>query len=85
VHRFDDAKIREKIIKSGALEVKVEKTVLPVERVRAEGISRLGSLDEKLRKWAETSGTEISDGVFKKLQSLGENLNTEEDGLQRTA
>lgn len=85
VHRFDDVKIREKLIKSGVLEVKVEKMVMPSERIRAEGISRLKGLDEKLRKWSETSGTEVSDGVFEKLRFLGEDPNTEESELQKIA
>jgi exonuclease SbcD len=85
VHKIDEKELKEKLLNIGAADVKIEKTVIPTERVRAEGISRLNSLDEKLRKWGETSGTEISDGVFEKLQSLGEKLNTEEGELQKIA
>ena len=54
----------------GAAEIKIEKTVVPRQRVRAEGISRLASIDDKLRKWAETVGEDLSVGVFKKLALL---------------
>lgn len=85
VHKINEKEIKNNLLNAGAADVKIEKTVTPTERVRAEGISRINNLDEKLRKWGETSGIEISDGVFKKLQSLAENLNPEEGELQKIA
>jgi hypothetical protein len=41
---------------AGAAHVQMEGRVMPVMRVRAEGISRAGSLAEKLRVWARLNG-----------------------------
>jgi len=70
VHMVDEKVLKEKLAAMGAAEIKIEKTVVPRQRVRAEGISRLASLDDKLRKWAETVGEDLPDGVFKKLALL---------------
>lgn len=70
VHKVDEKALREKLSVMGAAEITIEKTVTPRQRVRSEGISGFVSLEEKLRKWAEISGIDISDGVFKKLASL---------------
>lgn len=70
VHKVDEKGLREKLSVMGAAEIRIEKTVAPRQRIRAEGISGLVSLEEKLRKWAEISGVDISDGVFKKLEML---------------
>lgn len=70
VHKVDEKVLKEKLSDMGAAEIKIEKTVVPRQRVRAEGISRLASIDDKLRKWAETVGEDLSVGVFKKLALL---------------
>lgn len=70
VHKVDEKALREKLSVMGTAEITIEKTVAPRQRIRAEGISGLVSLEEKLRKWAEISGVDISDGVFKKLEML---------------
>jgi len=70
VHKVDEKALREKLSVMGAAEITIEKTVAPRQRVRAEGISGLVSLEEKLRKWAEISGVDISEGVFRKLAML---------------
>lgn len=41
-----------------AAEVKLEAHVIPVVRSRAEGISRMQSLGDKLRRWAEATGVQ---------------------------
>ena len=51
---MDDAALRRLAYEKGAAHVKIEKTVLPMTNVRSEGISRLRSLDEKLKRWGET-------------------------------
>ena len=70
VHKVDEKDLKEKLSDMGAAEIKIEKTVVPRQRVRAEGISRLASIDDKLRKWAKTVGEDLSVGVFKKLALL---------------
>ncbi|RJQ22222.1 MAG: hypothetical protein C4560_02560 [Nitrospiraceae bacterium] len=70
VHQVDELLLRENLLKVGASDVKIEKTVIPVERVRAEGISKLNSVEDKLRKWAETAGIEITGSLVEKLHCL---------------
>ncbi|EGQ61679.1 DNA repair exonuclease-like protein [Acidithiobacillus sp. GGI-221] len=45
---------------AGACAVKIEGRVLPILRARAEGISKSGTLDDKLRQWAATTGTDAA-------------------------
>ena len=54
----------------GAAHVKIEKTVLPMTNVRSEGISRLRSLDEKLKRWGELNGQPITASLLDKLRLL---------------
>lgn len=70
VHTLDELSLRNNLLNAGASEIKIEKTVIPIERVRAEGISKLNSVEDKLRKWAETAGIEINDSVIEKLHQL---------------
>jgi exonuclease SbcD len=70
VHTFDELSLRNNLLNAGASEIKIEKTVIPLERVRAEGISKLNSVEDKLRKWAETAGIEIAGSVIEKLHQL---------------
>jgi len=71
IHRVNDEELKRTAIeKYGAEEVKIEKTIIPKVRVRAEGISRIQALDEKLRRWGETIGQNVPQGVFSKLESL---------------
>ena len=81
VHTIDEHALKEEALKK-ASEVKIEKTVVPKQRIRAEGISLLTSHEQKLKKWAETTGTEISESVLEKLHQL-ENENQTQD--QRAA
>ncbi|MCK6374108.1 MAG: metallophosphatase family protein [Zoogloea sp.] len=43
---------------AGAAQTKLEGRIVPVVRARAPGISQLGSLDGKVRRWAELTGVE---------------------------
>lgn len=70
VHTIDELSLRDNLLNAGASEIKIEKTVIPVERVRAGGISKLNSVEDKLRKWAETAGIEITGNVIAKLHLL---------------
>jgi len=77
VHSVDEEALRDALVASGAVAIKVEKTVRPHERVRAEGISKISSFDEKLRKWIETTGTDVSSGVFEKLKTIEKEMENE--------
>jgi exonuclease SbcD len=70
VHTMDELSLRDNLLNAGASEIKIEKTVIPVERVRAGGISKLNSVEDKLRKWAENTGIEITDSLVEKLHLL---------------
>ena len=80
-HEVDREAIQHILENAGAAAVKTEGRVIPVIRVRAEGISKANSLDEKLQKWAETTSVE-----FSPLQQRLHQLTTQEpeailDGL----
>jgi len=70
VAQVDDATLRKLAYERGAVHVKIEKTVLPMTNVRSEGISRLRSLDEKLKRWGELNGQLITAGLLDKLRQL---------------
>lgn len=59
-HEVDRDAIQHILENAGAAAVKTEGRVIPVIRVRAEGISKANSLDEKLQKWAETTSVEFN-------------------------
>ena len=66
----DDAALRKLAYEKGAAHVKIDKTVLPMTNVRSEGISRLRSLDEKLKRWGELNGQPIAPSLLDKLRQL---------------
>ena len=68
--KVDDAALRRLAYEKGAVEVKIEKTVLPVTNVRSEGISRLKSLREKLERWGDLNSQPITTSLFDKLSML---------------
>jgi exonuclease SbcD len=70
VAQVDDAALRRLAYEKGAARVKIEKTVLPMTNVRSEGISRLKSLDEKLKRWGEMNGQPITASLLDKLRLL---------------
>lgn len=71
IHKVDEEQLRRTAIeKYGVEEVRIEKTIIPKVRVRAGGISKIKTLDEKIIKWGETVGQDIPQGVFSKLASL---------------
>ena len=57
----------------GATEVKLEGRVIPVVRSRAEGISQAHSLAEKVRRWAEATGVEVT---ACRLSTWGQRIST---------
>lgn len=58
-----------KKILSVAADVKVEGTVLAIQRQRCAGISTISSVSERFNKWCEFSGTP-SDGLDDRLAAL---------------
>jgi len=70
VHNVDETTLRKALTSSGAAGVRIEKVVVPKQRVRAEGISKVLSLEKKLKKWAEVCGLDVPAGAFSKLSLL---------------
>jgi len=70
LHKVDEEAIRAAALARGAADVKIEKVIIPKIRVRAEGISRSTSLEDKLMQWAQTTGAEITREVIEKLDVL---------------
>jgi len=66
----DDAALRRLAYEKGATEVKIDKTVLPITNTRSEGISRLKSITEKLKRWGELNGQPITESLLAKLEML---------------
>jgi exonuclease SbcD len=73
LHKVDEEAIRSAALARGAADVKIQKTIVPKIRVRAEGISRSATLEEKLMRWAETTGAEITREIVEKLALLETN------------
>jgi len=70
LHKVDEEAIRAAALARGAADVKIEKVIIPQIRVRAEGISRATTLEDKLLRWAETTGAEITRETIEKLALL---------------
>lgn len=77
LHELAPDAIRAELLASGAREAKVERSIIPRERVRAAGISRLETLPEKVARWGETVATEIPAAVLS-LAARIEGLDIEE-------
>jgi DNA repair protein SbcD/Mre11 len=73
LHKVDEEAIRAAALARGAADVKIEKVIVPKIRVRAEGISRATTLEEKLMRWAETTSAEITRETIEKLSLLETN------------
>ena len=56
--------MEKQLIDAGATRVKVECQIIPKERQRAAGISKLTTLPEKVAKWGETIGQDIPQSVL---------------------
>lgn len=63
-HEVSRDALAAQFLEAGARKVKVEATVIPKQRTRAAGISRVYTLAEKIRLWGETTGTEIPQRVL---------------------
>lgn len=70
VHVVDEQAIKDKLLALGASEVKIERSIIPKQEVRAAGISGLTSLTEKFKKSCETAGVEITEAITQKVETL---------------
>lgn len=68
--KVDEQALRRAAIAKGAADVTFDKDIIPIQRVRAEGISRLSTLEEKLIAWGSTTGENITDSLKEKLGLL---------------
>ncbi len=66
-HEVDRAAINRLL--SGAVHVKLEGRILPIVRARAPGISQLGSLAQRVQRWAELCAVDPA-GILSCLQAL---------------
>lgn len=63
-HEVVRDELSQRFLDAGARKVKVEATIIPKQRTRAAGISRVCTLSDKVRLWGETTGTEIPQRVL---------------------
>lgn len=68
--KVDEEAIRAEAIARGAVDVKIEKKIIPKVRTRAEGISQEHDLYKKLMKWGETNDYAITVDMAEKLAAL---------------
>lgn len=64
-HTVDRADIEKRILAAGARRCKVEMTIIPRQRQRAAGISKIATLPEKVSTWGATVDEDIPEGVLK--------------------
>lgn len=76
-HQVDRDQLSSRFLEAGARRVKIEATIIPKQRTRAAGISRVTTLPEKVRLWGSTTGTTIPDRVLL-LASIIEGLDVDE-------
>jgi exonuclease SbcD len=73
IAKVDEDGLRKAAMERGAIDFKIEKTIVPRIRQRAEGISKVHSLEAKLLKWAETVDVSITREIAEKLATLETN------------
>ena len=56
-HTVDRESLQKLVEQAGAMDCKIEGRIIPVTRVRAEGISQSHTLQDKLQKWCESTNT----------------------------
>lgn len=73
---FDPRELKE-LTREKGISLKLEKQIIPAIRTRAEGISKVASLKEKLEVWLNLTGTKADNTVFEKLSLLQEESEVE--------
>ena len=66
----DEQALKQIALANGAVDVTFQRETILIRRSRAEGISKLNSLEEKLVKWGEIAQQEITDPLKEKLDLL---------------
>ncbi len=70
VHVINEQEIKDKILALGASEVRIERSIVPKQEVRAAGISGLSTLADKFRKSCEIVGVEVTESLEQKIETL---------------
>lgn len=70
IHSIDEEAIREQLRFMGASDIRVEKSIIPKQTVRAEGISQLVTFADKFRKSCEAGGVEVTESLIQKVELL---------------
>jgi exonuclease SbcD len=70
VHVVNEQEIKDKLLALGASEVRIERSIIPKQDVRAAGISGLPRLIDKFRKSCETAGVDVTFSVEQKVELL---------------
>ncbi len=68
--KVDEQALKKAAIARGAIDVTFDKDIVPIQRVRSEGISKLRTLHEKLTAWGVNAGENITDSLKEKLDLL---------------
>jgi DNA repair exonuclease SbcCD nuclease subunit len=76
-HQVNRDELRVRFEAAGARLVKIEQTILPTVRVRAQGISQLETLADKIRKWSDVTGVTVPERVYEIAKTI-EGRDTEE-------
>lgn len=63
-HSIRKEELEKKILEAGARRVKIEPSIIPKNRTRAAGISKLNTLPEKLKMWGKSVGEQIPQDVL---------------------
>lgn len=69
-HTISNGELEKKFLDAGARKVKIEYSILPKNRTRAAGISKLSTLPEKLKRWGESVGEDIPHDVLSIASSI---------------
>jgi len=67
---YDENQMKELMEKAGVHSVIFERRLIPVERVRVEGIAQVHSLREKIILWGQATEREVPEGVLAKADQL---------------
>lgn len=84
-HTVDRKALITKFKEAGANSVKIESSIIPKVRQRAEGISQLETLPDKIRKWGATTGVEIPDRTIEISETIeGESVDELIESVKRS-
>jgi exonuclease SbcD len=67
---FDEGEVRELYMDAGAHSVRVERIIIPRERVRSEAVAGAQKLRDKVSAWGASIGEEIPVGVLEKADAV---------------